>query len=283
MVNKEVRKIKIGNIKMTKLIAEIGWNHMGDMKLAKEMISAARESGADFAKFQTWSVDRLKSGVWDTDGRREIYEKAELNLDKHFELKDYCDKVGIGFMSSVFSEKDAKLLSKVVTDYVKIPSFESNNGKLINYCSRNFDELIISTGTRTLEEIKTITKYLHINEIEFTLLHCVSSYPCSFEIVNLPRLYDLREIHKIGFSDHTEGIEASVIALSQFNLKYIEKHFTIDNDLPGRDNKFAILPDKLKRLKEYIDIHAKVTLDHGSDYQECELDSRENYTGRFDG
>ena len=80
---------------MTKLIAEIGWNHMGDMKLAKEMISAAKESGADFAKFQTWSVERLKPGVWDTDGRREIYENAELDLDKHFDLKNYCDEVGI--------------------------------------------------------------------------------------------------------------------------------------------------------------------------------------------
>ena len=84
---------------MTKLIAEIGWNHMGNMTLAKEMILAAKESGCDFAKFQTWSVDRLKPGVWDTDGRREIYEKAELDLDKHIELKEYCDEVDIVFMS----------------------------------------------------------------------------------------------------------------------------------------------------------------------------------------
>ena len=77
---------------MTKLIAEIGWNHMGDMKLAKEMILAAKESGADFAKFQTWSVRRLKRGSWDTDGRRQIYEKAELSFDKHIELKKYCDE-----------------------------------------------------------------------------------------------------------------------------------------------------------------------------------------------
>ena len=109
MVNKEVRKIKIGNIKMTKLIAEIGWNHMGDMKLAKEMISAAKESGADFAKFQTFDIKRLKSGPWDTDGRREIYKEAQLDFDKHIELKEYCDEVGIGFMSSVFSIEDAKL------------------------------------------------------------------------------------------------------------------------------------------------------------------------------
>ena len=117
---------------MTKLIAEIGWNHMGDMKLAKEMILAAKESGCDFAKFQTWSVDRLKPGVWDTDGRREIYEKAELDLDKHIELKQYCDEVGIQFMSSVFSIEDAKLLKQVVTDYVKIPSFESRNREFGN-------------------------------------------------------------------------------------------------------------------------------------------------------
>ena len=71
---------------MTKLIAEIGWNHMGDMTLAKDMIWAAKESGCDFAKFQTWSVSRLKSGVWDTDGRREIYENAELSFDNHLDL-----------------------------------------------------------------------------------------------------------------------------------------------------------------------------------------------------
>ena len=141
---------------MTKLIAEIGWNHMGDMELAKEMIWNAQDSGADIAKFQTWSVDRLKPGVWDTDGRREIYEKAELDLDKHFELKEYCDKVGIGFMSSVFSIKDAELLANVVTDYVKIPSFESRNEDLIHYCWDNFDNILISTGTSTWNEIRAI-------------------------------------------------------------------------------------------------------------------------------
>ena len=169
---------------MTKLIAEIGWNHMGDMKLAKKMISAAKDSGCDFAKFQTWSVDRLKPGVWDIDGRREIYEKAELDLDKHIELKEYCDEVGIGFMSSVFSIKDAELLKQVVTDYVKIPSFESRNGDLINYCSRNFDELLISTGTSNFHEIRVNMPV----QSNFILLHCVSSYPCDFDIVNLPRI-----------------------------------------------------------------------------------------------
>ena len=266
---------------MTKLIAEIGWNHMGDMKLAKEMISAAKESGCDFAKFQTWSVERLKPGVWDTDGRREIYEKAELDLDKHFELKEYCDEVGIRFMSSVFSKQDAELLKNVVTDYVKIPSFESRNTDLIHYCWDNFDKLLISTGTSTLDEMQYISRLLRNSN--FTLLHCVSSYPCNFDIVNLPRIDGLKSISdSVGFSDHTQGIEAAVLSLG-YGVDYIEKHFTINNDLPGRDNKFALLPKDMKRLSEYIKISNKVMNSKGNDYQECELDSRNNYTGRFDG
>ena len=266
---------------MTKLIAEIGWNHMGDMKLAKEMILAAKESGCDFAKFQTWSVKRLTRGSWDTDGRREIYEKAELDFDRHIELKEYCDEVGIGFMSSVFSIDDAKLLKNVVTDYVKIPSFESRNEELINYCSKNFNKLLISTGTSTWNEVRTNVQ--HLDYSKYSLLHCVSSYPCNFDIVNLPRIHDLKSIsNSVGFSDHTEGIEASIISLG-YGVDYIEKHFTIDNDLPGRDNKFAVLPGEMERLSEYISIANEVMEHKGPDFQECELDSRNNYTGRFNG
>ncbi len=266
---------------MTKLIAEIGWNHMGDMKLAKEMILAAKESGCDFAKFQTWSVDRLKPGVWDTDGRREIYEKAELDLDKHIELKEYCDGIGIRFMSSVFSIEDAKLLKQVVTDYVKIPSFESRNRELIHYCLKHFEHLIISTGTSTYDEIRSVI--INLPPERYTLLHCVSSYPCNFDIVNLPRMEYLKNLsNSVGFSDHSQGIESSVLSLGM-GVEFIEKHFTTDNDLPGRDNKFAILPNDMKRLSEYVKISQKVMSDNGVDYQECELDSRKNYAGRFDG
>ena len=266
---------------MTKLIAEIGWNHMGDIKLAKEMILAAKQSGCDFAKFQTWSVSRLKRGSWDTDGRRQIYEKAELSFDKHIELKKYCDEVGIGFMSSVFSIEDARLLKNVVTDYVKIPSFESRNTELIHYCLKHFKHLLISTGTSTFNEMRSTL--VNIPQDRFTLLHCVSSYPCDLEIVNLPRIQDLKMLsNSVGFSDHSQGIESSVLSLGM-NISFIEKHFTIDNDLPGRDNKFAILPETMKSLSHYIKISDKVMNGKGPDFQECELDSRENYTGRFDG
>ena len=114
--------LKLKNKTMTKIIAEIGWNHMGDMSLAKEMIVAAAENGADFAKFQTWSVKRLKSGDWDVDGRREIYEKAELTLDQHLELKHYCNDNDIEFISSVFSLDDLELYKKVTNKTIKIPN-----------------------------------------------------------------------------------------------------------------------------------------------------------------
>jgi sialic acid synthase SpsE len=186
-------------------------------------------------------------------------------------------------MSSVFSIEDAKLLKNIVTDYVKIPSFESRNLQLIEYCRDNFNKLLISTGTSNWNEVKKTANTLHFIQANFTLLHCVSSYPCTFDIVNLPRIGHLNRIHSsVGFSDHSQGIESSVLSL-KYGVDYIEKHFTIDNDLPGRDNKFAILPNEMKRLSEYIKISDKVMVDKGSDFQECELDSRNNYTGRFDG
>ena len=288
---------------MTKLIAEIGWNHMGDMKLAKEMISAAKESGADFAKFQTWSVDRLKSGVWDTDGRREIYEKAELSLDQHIELKEYCDKLGIEFMSSVFSIDDIKLYEKVGSKSIKIPSFESKNMEMLKYLSTpingeyKFDHVFVSVGTRTLMEIRKtidVISEMHTDWGEyfdgadrFTILHCVSSYPCKPSMANLPKIKKLHELidftyGKVGYSDHCEGVEVAKMALD-YDVSVIEKHFTIDHDLPGRDNKFAILPDEMKNLSNYIEMRDEARTSLGDDYIKEETDSRENYTGRFDG
>jgi len=145
---------------MIKVIAEIGWNHCGDMNLARQMAKAAQQNGATYAKFQTWSVDRLKTGSWDNDGRREIYKKAELSKEDHIELINYCNEIGIKFLSSVFSIKDAELLVKLGCKEVKIPSFESRNHELINYCSSNFDTIFMSTGTSTLPTARAFRSIL---------------------------------------------------------------------------------------------------------------------------
>ena len=266
---------------MTKIISEIGWNHMGDMDLAKRMITESVNNGADMVKFQTWSVDRLKDGPWDEDGRLEIYKKAELTKDKHFELLEYCNDLNIPFFTSVFSVEDAELLSEVQTERVKIASFEARNPALLTYCDSKFDTMYISTGTTTVDEIKESLKYIKTSNV--VLLHCVSSYPLEYANANLPRINSLEKLcDRVGYSDHTFGVEGSKAAL-EYDVEVIEKHFTIDHDLPGRDNKFAILPHELKELSDYIRLREEMNVNHGNGYLECEEEAREVMTGRFDG
>ena len=263
------------------LIAEIGWNHFGDIELAKKMIDAAKLAGADFAKFQTWSVSRLKSGVWDNDGRREIYEKAELSKEDHICLINHCKEKEINFLSSVFSIEDAKILLELKVKDVKIPSFESRNHDLISFCDDNFDRIFMSTGTSKFDEIKNSIEFF--KKSIFYLLHCVSMYPCDYSNANIPKMKKLMKIHdNVGYSDHIQGSESAKIAISE-GAKVIEKHFTLDNDLPGRDNKFANLPSQFKDISDFLIKYNDMLIGHGEDYQAGEKDSRLNYTGRFNG
>jgi len=200
-----------------KIIAEIGWNHMGDMDLAKKMISLAAENGADICKFQTWSEKDLKPGPWDTDGRREIYKKAQLSNEQHIELKDYCSTKNI----------------------------------------------------------------IKLNSKKIILMHCVSTYPCEPKLVNFPRMEKIKKYSTVfGYSGHLSGIEDAMIALVK-GASYVEKHFTIDKNLPGRDNKFAILPNDLKKLSNFRDQIKEMNIDNGLDLQECEKDIFNNYRGRW--
>ena len=169
-----------------KIIAEIGWNHMGDMSLAKKMIDSASINGADICKFQTWSEKNLKPGPWDTDGRREIYKKAQLSQDQHFELKKYCENKNVKFLTSIFNKTDLDFLLRVNSKMIKIPSHEIYNLDLIENCLIKFDKILISTGAAKWSEIERLTKVKNKSKIIF--MHCVSAYPCNPENINFPRL-----------------------------------------------------------------------------------------------
>jgi len=264
------------------VIAEIGWNHMGDMDLAKNMIKKAKESGASIAKFQTWKVSKLRDGEWDEDGRKEIYMKAELSKDKHELLIKYCKEYKILFMSSAFSVEDAKLLYDLKCERIKIPSFEINNIKLLKFCKKNFREIYISTGTANEKEILEVKKIFSNWQGKLIIMHCVSAYPCEPKDINLPRINHLRRyFSNVGFSDHTEGIKATLYSINLSPVA-IEKHFTIDKSLPGRDNKFAIIPEEMLYLTSYINEMNLSMIDHGINYQDIEEQSRQFYRGRFD-
>ncbi len=264
-----------------KIIAEIGWNFLGDMQLAFKMISEAKLSGANVAKFQYWDPKDLSSGPWDRDGRREIYEKAALDEKKIKDLDYYCRKNNIESLFSVFTLKAAKVLNHLDFKNIKIPSHEIANYKLIKYVSKNFYNVYVSTGASYENEILKVVDILKDGTANYVLMHCVSSYPCEEENINLPRLKWLKSLHsEIGFSDHTKSTLTPSIAQSM-GANVIEKHFTIDNSLPGRDNKFALNPKQFYEMTENIARTKLMLKSQGNDAQEREKDIIDNYRGRW--
>jgi N,N'-diacetyllegionaminate synthase len=263
-----------------KLIAEIGWNHMGDISLAKKMIKSAASSGADYCKFQTWSEKKLVPGSWDKDGRREIYKKAELSIDDHYNLYEFCKKNKTNFLTTVFDAEHVKFLSQLSNDIIKIGSPEVYNIDLIKMCLEKFKLVILSTGASKWSEILKLKK---LNLKKLILLHCVSSYPCQPENVNILRMQKLKRIFpNVGYSGHYPGTYDAIIAICT-GAHYVEKHFTIDKKLPGRDNKFALAPKEFKSLKIFRDNYIKMSEFKGLNLQECEYDVYKKARGRWSG
>tara|TARA_B100001057_G_scaffold497198_1_gene600704 strand:- start:664 stop:1485 length:822 start_codon:yes stop_codon:yes gene_type:complete len=272
---------------MINLIAEIGWNHMGDMELAEKMIVAAKKSGATHAKFQNWKVAKLKTGPWDNDGRRDIYEKAELSNEKTKILYNICSKHKINFLTSIFDYEEAEFIATIDNQIIKIPSPELRNNKLLLKCSDLFKCIILSTGASNLNEVKNSVDIIKNNNknCKIILLHCVSLYPCEDKNVRLKRINSLKNIHdNIGISDHTPDSLSSILSIP-FGIEAIEKHFTINNNLPGRDNKFALLPEEFLKIsiaaKRYNEMSNTIIED--SEFLEQEKEVREVYSGRWSG
>lgn len=264
------------------IIAEIGWNHMGDSSIAKKMIYSAKKNGADTVKFQYWDPKHLRPGIWDTDGRREIYNKASLTEEKVLELRDEANKVGCNFLISVFGTIGANIISNLGIKNIKIPSHETTNIKLIEFCSRKFNHIYFSAGASLKEEVLDAVKILKNGSASFNLMHCVSSYPCEDKNANLNRLNWLSSIHdSIGYSDHTQSTLVPAFAVSK-GATVIEKHFTTDKSLPGRDNKFALDPIEFKQMSENIITASNSIIDRGNDYQIVEEDTVKNYRGRWE-
>ena len=265
-----------------KIIAEIGWNHMGDLSLAEEMICAAKKSGADVVKFQYWNPDYLKPGSWDSDGRREIYNKAALTEEKINSLQKLSTKYECEFLMSVFGTNGAKFMKDLGLKVIKIPSHETTNTKLIEYCSENFEYIYFSAGASTKNEVLQANEILKSGSTSFNIMHCVSSYPCESNRANIERINWLKEVHdSVGYSDHTGSTIIPAVAVGM-GASVIEKHFTTDKNLPGRDNKFALDANEFELMTKNIRETELSLVDHGIDYQDIEEDTVLNYRGRWE-
>ena len=266
-------------------IAEIGWNFMGEIKLAKEMVAAAAAAGATTAKFQYWNPKKLKRGLRDKDGRRQIYEKAQLSETKIKELYNICCENKINFMVSVFNSEDAEFVRRISKENIKIPSHEVNNLDLIKYSLDNFSKVYISLGAcseHELDNVVSLINKMRFGDQNIIAMHCVSAYPCNIENMNLGRLdaLSLKLNNTLGLSDHSTSILVPSFAVIK-GAKVIEKHFTTNNDLPGRDNKFAMLPENFKKLVMNCEDAKQSIIDHGINAQKIEMDTINTYRGRW--
>ena len=251
----------------TIIIAEAGVNHNGDLALAKRMVVAAKEAGADYVKFQTAVPELVISTVApkaeyqkETTGadesQLEMCRKLHLPLSDYAGLKKYCDEVGIGFMSTPFDLVSIDCLAELGMDYWKIPSGEITNLPYLRKIASKGGKVILSTGMSTLTEVEAAVKILEkggVKRDEIILLHCTTQYPTPFEAVNLRAMDSLATLgcRSVGYSDHTQGITVPIAAVA-LGASVIEKHFTLDRNLPGPDQKASLEPDELRQMVDAV-------------------------------
>jgi len=252
------------------IIAEIGANHNGDMDLARKMINSAKSCGCDAVKFQSWTPDSLVAREeYDrnqkyADSRKkhfgslkDMVEKYYLREDQHWELKRYCDKVGIEFCSTPFSKEEADLLEEMKVPFIKIASMDINNLSFLGHVARKKKPILLSTGMATLAEIENAVRTIEAEgNSQIILLHCISIYPPAYEDINLNNIVMLRRSFgfPVGFSDHTVGVSIPLASVA-LGTCVIEKHFTLDKDMPGWDHAISANPDEMSFIvKESINI-----------------------------
>jgi N,N'-diacetyllegionaminate synthase len=246
------------------IIAEAGVNHNGDLKIAKELIDAACNAGADAIKFQTYKTEALaahdakkakyqEQHTSHTKSQYEMLRELELTEGDFEELFDYCNRKKIKFLSSPFDEESIDFLDKLGLDTIKIPSGEITNYSYLEKITSLRKEIILSTGMATLEEIAEALDLLTLHSQNVILLHCTSAYPTPMKEVNLNAMCTLKRVFQrpVGYSDHTLGIEASIGATA-LGACVIEKHFTLNKTMPGPDHTMSLEPGEFKSLANAI-------------------------------
>jgi N-acetylneuraminate synthase/N,N'-diacetyllegionaminate synthase len=264
-----MKKVKIGDKHIAEeepcfIIAEAGVNHNGSIELAKKLIDAAKDAGADAVKFQTFKAENIvvknaekAEYQKETTGEGSQYDmikKLELTEEDFEELANYAKKKDILFLSSPFDKESVDLLYGLDVPVFKVGSGEITNFPLLKHIAKKEKPIILSTGISTLGEVEEALNVIRSEGVEdVILLHCVSNYPARIEDVNLRAMGTLKQAFKIpvGFSDHTLGITVPIAAVA-LGACVIEKHFTLDRSLPGPDHKASLEPDELREMVKSI-------------------------------
>ena len=247
------------------VIAEAGVNHNGSLSLAKELAKKAKEAGVDYVKYQTFNPSAMVSRFAEkaeyqkqnTDSKQsqlKMLEDLMLTYDEFVELRNYCDEIGVGFLSTAFDYESINFLSELGCSIWKIPSGEITNYPYLVEVANRHQPIILSTGMCDEQEIADAIEVLRSNGAgEIRLLHCTTEYPTPFEDVNLKAMCSMKERFglEVGYSDHTKGIEVPIAAVAM-GATIIEKHFTLDKNMEGPDHKASLEPDELKQMVDSI-------------------------------
>lgn len=245
------------------IIAEAGVNHNGDLEMARQLVAAAAAAGADIVKFQTFSARKLVTSgaakaayqiatTGNQEGQLDMIRKLELSRQDHKVLIDECRRHGIRFFSTAFDTDSFDMLMELGLDMVKIPSGELTNLPLLRHMTRHGLPVMLSTGMATLGEVEAALDVIERNGTPrqlITVLQCTTEYPAPMEDVNLRAMLSMKAAFgvEVGYSDHTPGIEIPVAAVA-LGATIIEKHFTLDCNLPGPDHKASLEPDRFKAM-----------------------------------
>lgn len=250
------------------IIAEAGVNHNGSLQIAKQLIDNAVETGVDIIKFQTFKSDKLVSrtakqaeyqqrniGKMD-EGQLAMLKKLELSVEDHNELIHYCNERNIRFFSTAFDMESIEFLHNLNMNLWKIPSGEITNYPYLKKIASYHESVILSTGMCELSDIEAALNVLTTEGVakeDITVLHCNTEYPTPFQDVNLKAMLEIGQKFsvKIGYSDHTKGIEVPIAAVA-LGATVIEKHFTLDRNMEGPDHKASLEPDELKKMVNSI-------------------------------
>ena len=245
------------------IIAEAGVNHNGSMESAKSLIDVATKADADYVKFQTFKAESVvtqnaekanyqKSLTESNESHYMMLKKLELDRAAHEELIIYCSQKNIQFLSTAFDHASIDLLAELGIPFYKIPSGEITNLPYLRHIGKMGKPIIMSTGMSTLDEVHNALNILIESGAEkeqITILHCNTEYPTPMEDVNLKAMLTIKDELgvNIGYSDHTLGIEVPIAAVAM-GATVIEKHFTLDRNMPGPDHRASLEPGELRMM-----------------------------------
>ncbi|MBF0594716.1 MAG: N-acetylneuraminate synthase [Candidatus Omnitrophica bacterium] len=242
------------------IIAEAGVNHNGDLKIAEQLVHAAKKAGADAVKFQTFKAAALASASARNVGYQqetvgagaqvEMLRRLELDRKMHLRLIEVCHRAKIMFLSTPFDEQSADLLSELNVGAFKIPSGEITNTPFLKVVAAKKKPVILSTGMASLDEVRQAVRVLRSSGVkQLILLHCVTEYPAPFDQVNLRAMLTLGKVFNVpyGFSDHTPGVWMP-IAAAALGAAVIEKHLTMSKVMAGPDHRASLEPEEFAEL-----------------------------------